>query len=419
MNTVMDLYEHNILINRLRPIMSREKTAETLTYLPPIPKNVSGIPRYERLHYLLTLQELHIPSETEVRMSDTVDLLLRGNYRTLDPTLSDTWAFISEEKTGRRPRPPAMSAAITGLPGTGKSCSAQHVLSSIEQTIEHADFPKSSRPLTQLVYLSCEVPASGRAKDFAARLMHEMDRACGTDRFAETLSREGAKGRDMLEMWRKAARSSFLGLLHLDEIQNLFKIPSLAHRRRKRSGTDEPPQLAIVEDECLRALLSFMNSGIPLLISGTPDGFNALNSRLSTSQRILFGGRHLFLPYRGINDQFYDDLLRTLLDYQFVAKPLTYSVAFAELILELTGGFIRIIIALWFLAHRVAFERHNNGDDDLRAEDFKRAADIFLAPLRPALEAARSNNPEKMRNFSDLMAVDDTFWGACWTPTAN
>lgn len=419
MNASFSLYEQNVLVNRLRPLMSREKTIGTLTYLPPIPKNVRSIPRYERLHYLLALQELHIPSETEARMSDTVDLLLRGNYRTLDPQLPETWAFISEEKAGRRPRPPAMSAVVTGLPGTGKSSSAQHILTSIEQTIEHAKFPMSSKPFKQLVWLSCEVPASGRAKDFAARLMYETDRALGTDRFSETLSRGTSKGHDMLEMWRKAARSNFLGLLHLDEIQNLFKIPSLAQRRMKKSADEDPPKLAIVEDECLRALLGFMNSGIPLLVSGTPDGFNALNSRLSTSQRIMFGGRHLFTAYRNIKDEFYVDLLSTLLDYQFVAKPIKYSEAFAELILELTGGFVRIIIALWFLAHRVAFDRHKDGDDDLLVEDFKRAADIFLAPLKPALDAARSNSPTKMRNFSDLVAVDDAFWGSCWSPATT
>ncbi|MYN26949.1 ATP-binding protein [Duganella levis] len=411
MNTQLKLYDQNILIDRMPQLLNREQTMDRLTYLPPMPKNVEAIPRHERLHHMLVLQELHIASDTELQLSDAIDLIIRGNYRTLDPRLPETWAHISEETDSvRRPRPPAMSASMTGPAGTGKTTSIQHKLCSFEQTIMHEKFPGSSRPFKQLVYLSVEVPASGKAKDLAARLMYEMDRVCGEDRFSSVLSREAgtSTGRQLLERWRRAAKSSFLGLLHLDEIQNLFKIPTLATRRSKKASDDEIPNLAIVEDETLRALLGFMNGGIPLLISGTLDGFSALNSRLSTSQRIMFAGRHQLNPYRTIQDEFYQTLLETLLNYQYVSRRLEYSEALATLILELTGGIVRMIIALWFLAHRVAFDRGSG--DELRVEDFKYAADIYIAPLKSGLDAARSNDPARMRNFSDLRATENFFW---------
>lgn len=411
MNTQQKLYEQNILINRMPPLLTREQTMDRLTYLPPLPGDVRAIPRHERLHHMLVLQELHIASDPELQMSDAIDLIIRGNYRTLDPRLPETWAHLAEEHDARRrPRPPAMSASMTGPAGTGKTTSIQHKLCSLEQTIIHEKFPGSSRPFKQLVYLSVEVPASGKAKDFAARLMYEMDRVCDEDRFGSLLSRESGEysGRYMLERWRRAAKTSFLGLLHLDEIQNLFKIPTLAKRRSKKNNDDEIPNLAIVEDETLRALLGFMNSGIPLLISGTLDGFSALNSRLSTAQRIMFAGRHQLNPYRTIQDEFYQRLLENLLNYQYVSKRLDYSDALATLILELTGGVVRMIIALWFLAHRVAFDR--GSDDDLRVEDFKYAADLYLAPLKAGLNATQTNDPAKMRNFSDLRATENFFW---------
>jgi hypothetical protein len=95
----------------------------------------------------------------------------------------------------------------------------------------------------------------------------------------------------------------------------------------------------------------------------------------------------------------------------YVTKTLPATDEFRQLIIKLTGGLPRLIIALWIAAHRVAFERL---DDDLRLEDFQKAARSYMAPLGPAIEALVSNDPKRMARYEDLMPRDDGYWTVFW-----
>ncbi|XLZ68599.1 AAA family ATPase [Massilia sp. SR12] len=405
-------FGENILVDSLRPMLSVPEALATLTYLPPMPSDIGAIPKKLRLLYLMALRELHIPSPEERKLLDTVDLLTMDSLRLQNPSDAATWAFLRGERPGSRPRPSALSALVGGDSGTGKSSSSLNVLSTLQQTIVHENFPYAARPVQQLVWLYCQVPSSGTAADLAAALMYETDRVCGSNRFTESLSggRTKMRGLAMLDEWERVARSSFLAIVHFDEIQNLFKLPTLANRRSK-SQSNERPQLAVVEDQCLRWYLNFMNGPTATISSGTPDGVSALTSRFATTQRILSGGFHLFKTIDSVGDKFYIEFLKELWRYQFVARPLQFSDAIASLILELSGGIMRIIVALWVAAHRVALGRN---DDQLGEADFKKAASTLLAPLKPAIEAIRSRDPAKIRQFSDMMQGDHEFWISFW-----
>ena len=102
--------------------------------------------------------------------------------------------------------------------------------------------------------------------------------------------------------------------------------------------------------------------------------------------------------------------------YQYVATPLAVTAELAELIIHLTAGVQRLIIALWIAAHRVAFERKA---DDLRLEDFQKAADTYLAPIAPAVAALRSNDPKLMARYEDLIRRDDNYWSTFWTSMSS
>lgn len=104
--------------------------------------------------------------------------------------------------------------------------------------------------------------------------------------------------------------------------------------------------------------------------------------------------------------------LSTLGRYQYVAKKIKVDSALVELILELTAGIRRFIIALWIAAQRVALERIKG---ELRPDDFRRAAATYLAPIAPAVAALRSNDPVKMARYEDLLPRDGQFWAKFWS----
>lgn len=411
-----DPYAGNILTQGLGPIRSRQEISKLLLELPPRPPaNISQIPPHVRLHMLMGLRDLHLPSLEELRLYESIDLMIRQNYRYLDPSSASTWSLISGEPTQqwKRPGAPAFGAAVEGISGSGKSEAIFRCLNTYpQQVISHKSFFKLAGGLQQVTWLSIDVPAGGKATDLAAALMTAWKKATNSTRFDRILAADWRHGSQMLEEWRQVASSHFLGLLHLDEIQNFFKLSTL-DRRRKRKVSDAAPELSIVEDQCLKWILTLMNTWqIPLLVSGTPDGISALTKRLSNAQRIVTSGYHAFAHFTSPTDAVYRRIfLQQLSNYQFVAKPIAITDELALLIWEKTAGVQRLIIALWIAAHRVAFERKS---DDLQLDDFRVAADTYLSLVQPAVAALCSNDPQRLSRYEDLTPRDNSFWTRFW-----
>lgn len=408
-------YQGNILIDCLEEIPDRRSAMQSLLYLPDKPEGLEGIPKHIRLHQLMAVRDLHIPPLIEGQLLQSVDLMVRQGYRYRDPKVARTWSTVSgEARHSNAPLPQAFAAAVEGISGVGKTQACLRCLNYFQrQTIDHLSFPRLVGGLQQVVHLSVEVPASGKASDLARSLMEAWQIATGSRRFEYWLSKDRIPdAMRALDEWRQVAVSHFLGVLHLDEIQNLFKLKSLKQRTKRQGGT-EAPELSIVEDQVLRWLLYLTNSGqIPVLFSGTPDGIGALTKRLSTLERLNTAGYHAFEPF---SDAMASDFRKTFLpqlgQYQYVQNRLALDDNLARLLIDLTGGIHRIMIALWVAAHRVAFERH---DDSLRLEDFTEAAATWMAPLAPAIAAIRSKDANKLAMYEDLAWRDTNFWAKFW-----
>lgn len=421
----LDPYSGNILIEHLGPILDRKRALQGLSFLPPRPHDPGAVPKHIRMHYVVQLRDFHVASLEGVRIRETIDLMLRDSYRYKDPSSPQTWSAIGGEAMFHKsPRAPAMAAMVVGHSGTGKTQAilrALHLYPS--QVIHHTTFPKLAGGHHQVVWLSVDVPSSGRADDLAANLMGAFDDAMAKHvegwkrRFAGRLAQSRRDAPQMLDEWRQVASAHFLGALHLDEVQNFFKLPTLKKRRSKNTE-GEDLQLRIVEDQCLKWILTLTNTWqVPIVLSGTPDGVGALMKRFANTQRFVGGGYHAVPYFESAEDPlFFDEkdyggFLNVLSPYQYVVRPIVVTRALAQQLLDLTGGIPRIIIALWIAAHRIAFERD---EDSLRIEDFQRAASTYLAPLKPAIAALRSKDPRLICRYEDLMQRDDNLWISFW-----
>lgn len=417
-----DPYAGNILTEHLGPILSRAETLARLTFLPTPPGNMDGVPKHIRLHMLPSLRDLHVPSLEGARAAETIDLMTRQGYRYRDPVRASTWSMVANASNRRLFPAPAMSAAMVGHSGVGKTMATKRRLSLYpSQVITHPTFPKLVGPHYQVVWLSADVPPSGRAADLAANLMSAMDEAFARylpdrpPRFAVALARGRRNGSQMLDEWMQVAKGHFLGVLHLDEIQNFFKVPTLEQRSRRK--VDSILELSLIEDQALKSIITFTNTAqIPLVISGTPDGISALSKRLSNVQRFVTCGYHKMEPFQSAEDKAFEFFVDQLARYQFVLKPITVDRELRCIVFQLTAGIQRLIVCLWIAAHRVAFERKV---DDLRIDDFKRAAGTLLAPVAPAVAALLSKDPRQMARYEDLMPRDEGFWSSFWSRSAS
>lgn len=422
-----DPYAGNILIDRLGPILDRPSAAGALTFLPPRPENPGAVPKYLRLRYLIQLRDFHWTSLEGLRIHESIDMAVRDSYRYRDPLSPSTWSVIGGEALAHKtPRAPAMAVLGVGLSGSGKTQAILRPLSIYPcQVVTHETFPHVVGSHHQLVWLSVDVPASGRSDDLAAELMTAFDAAMEKHlpdwqkRFATAVARNRRNGQQMLDEWRQVALAHFLGALHLDEIQNFFKLPTLK-KRRSKSQDPADLELSIIEDQCLKWVLTLMNTWqIPVILSGTPDGVGALMKRFANTQRFVSGGYHPIKHFESADDiAFFSTdsrvpgFLNVLGMYQYMAEALAITKEVANVIYELSGGIPRLIIALWVAAHRVALESPNS--DRLTVEDFKTAAATFLSPVAPAIAALRSKDPRQISRYEDLMPRNDNFWASFW-----
>ncbi|MBA4284718.1 MAG: transposase [Xanthomonadaceae bacterium] len=418
----------NILIRPLGPALEKIDAMKRMTYLPPLPKDIQDLSQIERLHRVFSIRDLHIPMEEEAKLQQTIDMLIRQSLSKRDPTLALTWREMladSDSPSGMqeasvcqaRPISNAMAAVVSGIAGCGKTEGVRRSLLCLPgQVIRHHQFPNLVDGNYQVVWVSIDAPGSGRAEDLAEALMVELDDVMSaaiegyTPRFSDTLARSRRDGSKMLAEWRRVAQSHFLALLHIDEVQNLFKLATIKIRSKKNAKASDL-KLTIAEDSTLKWILTLINRwGISVIFSGTPDGIGALTTRLSTGQRLSVGGYHAIHPFAGPDDLAYRQFIDVLARYQWMVGRLPPNELY-EPIFRLTAGVRRLIIALWVAAHRVALSRTG---DELRVSDFEYAASTFLAPAKTGIEALLSRSPSQFGRFVDLR-VDEVFWSTFWS----
>lgn len=417
--TYYDPYKGNILIEKLGKIKSRKEISEFLTYLPSFPpKNIEKIPKHIRMHMVQDIRDLHITSLNEARIAESIDILLRQSYKYRDPKLAKTWSSLYSSNNNESILiAPPMALGVLGLPGVGKTQTIKRKLSSYQQIITHSKFPNIINSFTQVSYLSVDVPPEGKTVELAKNLMNAWDQAMYKTnedyqpRFTDSINKTNNDGKKMLEEWRKVATSHFLGVLHLDEAQNFFPIESLKKRNSNKSNGDALT-LSIKEDECIKWVLNLTNTWqIPIVLSCTPDGMKVITSRFSTLQRFTSYGFHQLSRFETKDDPEYRIFLSTLFKYQYVKNPLTEIKQIDEVLIQLSGGIQRVMIALWVAAHRIAFERGN--DDNLLVNDFICAAKLHLSAIALAIKALNSGIPSEMNMYEDMLG-DELFWESFW-----
>ncbi len=409
---IFNPYEGCILVDALGPILTQDEATVRLTKMPKVPRGMGEIPREIARHMLHDLREFHFPDIEEVRLQQTIDLMIRQCYKRNDPAHPATWAALHGGPLCHSTIPRAFAAAVSGHSGTGKSDAIHGCLRLFPgQIIPHQTFPRLAGPHYQVTYQSIGVPPGGKSTELAAGLMEDWDHVTGGNRFGPTLARANYRGAQMLREWQQVASSHFLGLLHLDEIQNLFKIPTLEARRKRKAG-DEVPELRIVDDESLKWLLTFMNLGrTALVVSGTPDGMAAITKRFSNTQRFATSGYHSFTRFENPDGPDFIAFMNALKVYQYVKTPMVIDKSVRGRIIELTGGIRRLIIALWVCGQRVALTKKSG---EFTLADLSHAAATFLAPVGPAVAALLSGEPDRMARYEDLLPRDQQYWGDLW-----
>lgn len=396
-------YEDNPLINACGPILSLAQTARHLIHLPAVPKPGEARPKHMLEHDLGAVWRLHVPTQAGLQIAQTLDFMIRQGYVHQRPRAPSTNRLLHGlPAIGGEHAAIQLAAAVGGISGVGKSEALARALSMKPQVMVHSNFPGMRGPLSQLLWLKVDVPESGRIADLAEVLFRATDDALGTDYRRNLRDGRIRSGASLAAEWLAKVRINFLGVLVLDEIQNLFKIATKAGRTAASRGGFDRPELGIVDDQALKFILTLTNtSKIPVCVAGTPDGMQALMTRMSTAQRLSSAGYHTFPHAETAEDSYFKKMfLPRLVDYQYLADRMELGDELRRLLHRLSGGVQRNSVALWVHAHRIAFGRDARC---LAFEDLQAVADGPLRLMQPAISALLSQDPQRMARYQDLL----------------
>jgi hypothetical protein len=405
------IYAGNILIEACGPIPTEKELIEGLVDLPAMPSPIVNWQSQSHLalHEMQALEDFYIPAKTSKDIALTIGLGVRNGYRARNPAAAETASMIRGRPPSRFALIPPWMMSVCGIPGIGKS---QSILRSLMQfpgqVIEHARFPGVVGPFLQLVYLHIDVPGTGRLIDLAKALMRATDEALQTDEFAEVLRAKNSRPWDLFNRWLQVARRHFLGIVFFDEAQNLFKLETKREREKIRKTETRPQALRLIEDETLKAILNIANTWkIPVGFSMTPDGLAAFETRLAATQRLCSEGHHEFSVATSAEDWYFaNQLLPELEVYQYLPQRMTIGPNERKAIYEETAYNPRIMIKAWKHGQRVAIDA---GACHFGIEHIRNAMNTFLAPLKPAVKALLSKNPERLQMYQDLLPPPK-FW---------
>lgn len=391
-------YDGNPLIEALPPIRSTAEIASMIEWLPPAPQESDRSASAElRIHALPSIRKLIYLLPEYGLYSSIFSVVLREGYTTRNPVRAETWQHLHYVNNGGQhsygvPEPSAHRSSgilFSGLSGTGKSTFVNRLLQLYPQVIQHTRYGDQQFIHPQLVWIKIDCPHNGSLSGLALRFFAAVDKALGTSYARANFPPSGRSPKlaVLLEEMAAVAANHFLGVLIIDELQNLS--------RAKTQG-----------DEGFLTFLSSMveQIGIPIIGIGTPGVTKVFRKTLQDARRAAAMGYYEFQRFAADEDA-WDDFVSTVSRYNWTEYPIPNDPAFRAALYHHTQGITAIVIALFILAQ---FRCLASGEQ-MTIDTIEDVSVAELAPLQAALRVLRSGSTDGMQEFDDL--ATDKAWG--------
>lgn len=386
-------WRDNPMIAALPPVRSPQQVEEMLRRFPPISEDDAHQPDYVRIHAVRSVQRMFQPLNRHLELEQKITGALRDGYIGRNPLDLDYWSNVDRrlsllEQADGSWREFDLAAttglALVGISGVGKSTTLARILLRSPQVIVHTSWRGTALPISQLVWLKIDCPWNRAARGWCIAFFEAVDAVLGTD-YRNSYKYRARKTHDpsaddMLPEVIRVAAAHCLGLLVIDEIQNL------------RPG-----------DDLVRFFVQLNNTlGVPLLKVGT-----------YKARRVLAGAFHEARRNSGQGDLEWDPLeqespewralLGAVWQYYYLPEPIAIDGPVAHKLYELMRGIPDFTVKLWALAQARAIL---NGEPCITTEALEQVFKDSFRLARPALEALRYGRAHRGKIFDELGDID-------------
>ncbi|QSO48505.1 ATP-binding protein [Alicyclobacillus mengziensis] len=381
----------NPLIQALPPMVSKPEIIEKLTRMPPFDPSERNRDSWVRVHLLTRLYDIFTVLPIHLQVWEMIHSLLIQGYLARNPFDKAYKSFVQE--TGKRIiertynadmsfnfRSTASAGTLIGVSGMGKTTTVNQVLRHIPKVLVHNEYNHQHYNQIQLTWVRLETPHNASLKALCLQFFMKVDEILGTDNFRKMVSRNLSTD-FMVNSIAQVAQNTKLGVLILDEIQNLTK----------RGG-----------NQLIDFLVSLINSaGLPILLVGTPSSYALFEGEFRIARR-LSGSKEVLW-----NALKYDKTFRLFLEgiwrYQWLRNYIPLSDELVSAMFEETQGISDLVVKLYLYVQQFSIE---HGLETITPEIIRRVANHSFRLMKPMLNALKTGNPYKIAQFDDLRILN-------------
>lgn len=275
-DAILPEYRGNPLIEALPPKPKDEELLDKLGYFPKHKDEERQLDAFERIEYIVRLEQLRQPLPVYIDVYRYIESALKKGYAAknpLSPTTANYLHYPKDKRPSIEPRtgffePKGSGITVIGESGVGKTSMLEQILSCYDDVIEHVKYHDQLLPLKQVVWIKVDCPEDSSVRALCHKILAELGLKLGhkPEKPATTIP-------TLIEQIEAKIKSGFLGILVIDEMQNL----NLA----KTGGADR--------------LIAFLhnlvnNLGIPLLFCANPPFNELLEQTLKIARRAESSG---------------------------------------------------------------------------------------------------------------------------------
>jgi hypothetical protein len=279
-DAILPEHRGNPLIEALPPKCSWEIVMEVFSNFPDFEEDIAEHPNpLVREEYLNRIEEIRQPLTDYHDCFRAIERAIKKGYSAknpLSPTTAQYLHYLVDEKPEIAPKtgffqPKGEGLTLIGESGVGKTSMLEQVLSYFPSVIEHDSYKGHSLVLRkQVVWIKVDCPSNSSVRDLCEEILAALD--LSFDR--EKTKPAGTIGA-LVRQLEQCIKSSFLGMLVIDEMQNL---------QFKRTGG---------ENNLLKFLHRLVNKlGVPLFFVANPPFDLTLVKELKAARRAESGYHH-------------------------------------------------------------------------------------------------------------------------------
>jgi hypothetical protein len=385
-------FRGNPLICALPPTPTDEELAERLFDLPQFAQEQREWPTSDRLHMVSQLSRFLSPLDRHFRLARGFDTLMRNGYVDRAPRTAEHvqvyQRLYEAQQQGRafssefsRPTDAQLSSALIGWSGTGKTSTIRRIFAQYPQAIYH---PKYG--ITQIPYLHIECPHDGiSVKGLATSILRKLDLFVPDANYYDLYLKRPGTGETLLNHCARAMHNHFVGVLVVDEIQNL-----------KNAGRTKTTLMS--------ALVTAANElKVPIVFVGTNKAVKVLGIDLSGGRRSSGAGSPVWTALARSGDiahpSEWEDFLASLWPFQWLREPVELNQYLANYMFECCQGIPDIAIKLFACAQWRAML---DGTESFTIDTLTAVMESELVRVTPMLDAIRSDDMEALNQFEDI-----------------